>query len=202
MCSNFCKLLLVCCLGALVCSCGKKTEPTFIEKVCVSEGTSVSECACMAQSLQKGLSKERYNFLEERANERGAQGLAVAMLELSEIERHSIGTEMSSSCTSPNDDDAHLDATQDSVPVKANLSKDEAMTLACQVGGNTEKMCLCWTDFVKSSVSKDVYNKISQGAQRGANEGLSAAVHALPEQTQMSVGIALMEAGTVCAVSE
>ncbi|GEM_PF-3826796 len=181
----------------LLAACSKN-EPTHIEKVCISEGTSVAECHCMANSIQSVLPEEKYKDLESRAEERGAQGLAIAMMDLTDVEKHSIGTALGENCASGNDvNSSEVDALEE-----PKETMQHTLVSACQVGGNTKSMCMCWAKHLENNLSTEIFNRLKAAAQTGGNTGLSEEVYKLDSEVQMSVGVVLMEAGQVCATAE
>ncbi|MFC7291353.1 hypothetical protein [Hirschia litorea] len=185
--------------GAMLVACNQQ-KPTSIEKACISEGSKVAECRCMGDALKKGLPRDVFNGLEAKARSGGPSGLANAMLELSEIDRHKVGTTIVEACSAQEVSTSQpVGGAGTDQPI---LSPDEAMGQACQINGNTPQMCTCWAKHLKENVSTKLYNQLAGGAIDSGNAGLTQAVQALNSQDQMSVGLVMMEAGQICAQAE
>lgn len=189
------QLTIISAIAIALSACGKE-EASFIEKACISEGTDVAECACMAEALQNNISDELYAELEGVAKDSGAQAVALKMMGFSEQEKHEIGAAVANGCA-----EAFEVSSEPEETVSTDLSSmtpDEAMIAACQVDGNTSQMCGCWAEHVKQNVSSSKYELMAQGAKRSGNDGLTSAVRGMSDEEQMSVGVVLMEAGTIC----
>ncbi len=190
--------------GTLLVGCNQQ-KPTAIEKACISEGSKVAECRCMGDALKSELPTALFDALETEAANNGAMGLAKAMLALSEQDRYSVGNIIVEACGPDGGSDAppvSETTTNEMVEQPEILSADAAMSKACQIDGNTPKMCDCWADYVKENVSSETYKILAGGAVDGGNEGLSLGVQAFNEQEQMAVGLTMMEAQQICVKAE